>query len=132
MKGKILLSVLFCLILVFGMLFAACDNGAAKEDPYKNDNTKTAVDWNPAIRWFLSGGGVYLKVSSPPSLYFGKTLVELEKLLEEEKDEEKKAAIKDALKDVTPAEELVNLYFLSPGELPLEELLPFLPPSLRP
>ena len=26
MKGKILISVLFCLILVFGMLIASCDN----------------------------------------------------------------------------------------------------------
>ena len=37
MKGKIL-SVLFCLILVFGMILAACDNGAApdiKSDPPK-------------------------------------------------------------------------------------------------
>ena len=31
MKGKIL-SILFCLVLVFGMIFAACDNGVAPEN----------------------------------------------------------------------------------------------------
>jgi len=31
MKGKIL-SVLFCLMLAFGMIFAACDNGPIIED----------------------------------------------------------------------------------------------------
>ena len=37
MKGKIL-SILFCLVLVFGMILAACDNGVApdiKQDPGK-------------------------------------------------------------------------------------------------
>ena len=33
MKGKIVLSVLFCFMLVFGMIFAACDNGVMPEDP---------------------------------------------------------------------------------------------------
>ena len=48
MKGKII-SVLFCLMVVFGMLFVSCDNGALKEDPYKTDENKVAVDWyNPA------------------------------------------------------------------------------------
>jgi hypothetical protein len=44
MKGKIL-SVLFCLMLVFGMIFAACDNGDVPTDPYKDDAKKTALDW---------------------------------------------------------------------------------------
>jgi hypothetical protein len=44
MKGKIL-SVLFCLILVFGMLFAACDNGDYPKDPTKDaDGVKTDLN----------------------------------------------------------------------------------------
>jgi len=46
MKGKIL-SVLFCLMLVFGMVFAACDNGAIKEPP-KNDGNDKVLDWDGA------------------------------------------------------------------------------------
>jgi hypothetical protein len=44
MKGKIL-SVLFCLMLVFGMLFAACDNGAFTENPSKDDNNKKVLEY---------------------------------------------------------------------------------------
>jgi hypothetical protein len=43
MKGKII-SVLFCLMLVFGMLLASCDDGAYPEDP-KDDAKKTTLDW---------------------------------------------------------------------------------------
>jgi len=44
MKGKIL-SVLFTLMLVFGMLIASCDNGAMPEDPNKSDANKTTLDF---------------------------------------------------------------------------------------
>ena len=48
MKGKII-SVLFCLMLVFGLL-VSCDNGALKEQPYKNDGEYEA---NVAVDWYL-------------------------------------------------------------------------------
>jgi hypothetical protein len=48
MKGKIL-SVLFSLMLVFGMIFAACDNGVQPDDPYKSDPSKgKALDYTKA------------------------------------------------------------------------------------
>jgi len=44
MKGKIL-SVLFCLMLVFGMVFAACDNGEIVKDP--STGTNKVLDYTP-------------------------------------------------------------------------------------
>jgi hypothetical protein len=45
MKGKIL-SVLFCFMLVFGMLIVSCDNGDRPVDPNKDSTTgKTTVDF---------------------------------------------------------------------------------------
>jgi hypothetical protein len=54
MKGKIL-SVLFCLILVFGMFFAACDNGDYPKDPTKAaDGTKNEADQNKTVLDFTT------------------------------------------------------------------------------
>jgi len=44
MKGKIL-SVLFCLMLAFGMVFAACDNGPIEKDP--STDTNKVLDYSP-------------------------------------------------------------------------------------
>jgi len=45
MKGKIL-SVLFCLMLAFGMVFAACDNGAIEKNTSTDSNK--VLDGGPA------------------------------------------------------------------------------------
>jgi len=44
MKGKII-SVLFCLMLIFGMILAACDNPAIIDDPTSKDGTNTVLDF---------------------------------------------------------------------------------------
>jgi len=44
MKGKIL-SVLFCLMLAFGMIFAACDDGDIVKNPSTDSNT--VLDYTP-------------------------------------------------------------------------------------
>jgi hypothetical protein len=49
MKGKIL-SVLFSLMLVFGMIIAACDNGAVLEDPTKDDTDKSTLDFDDTVQ----------------------------------------------------------------------------------
>ena len=59
MKGKII-SVLFCLMLVFGMFVVTCDNGALKEQPYTNDGDN---ELNVAWDWYL-GGNTSLPTSS--------------------------------------------------------------------
>jgi len=43
MKGKIVLSVLFCLMLAFGMI-VSCDNGAFPVDPNKDSDTVNTLD----------------------------------------------------------------------------------------
>jgi len=44
MKGKIL-SVLFCLMLVFGMIFVACDNGDIVKDTSSDDGKTKVLDF---------------------------------------------------------------------------------------
>ena len=46
MKGKIL-SVLFCLMLVFGMIFVACNNGDIIKDPSSADGKTKILDFTP-------------------------------------------------------------------------------------
>jgi hypothetical protein len=47
MKGKIL-SVLFCLMLVFGMIFAACNDGDIIKDPSSDDGKNKVLDFTGA------------------------------------------------------------------------------------
>jgi len=56
MKGK-LLSVLFCLMLVFGMIMAACDNGAYPKDPNKDKDGKTTLDFSGSPDDVFPAGG---------------------------------------------------------------------------
>jgi len=44
MKGKIL-SVLFSLMLVFGMFLASCDNGALPENPTKDKADESTLEF---------------------------------------------------------------------------------------
>jgi hypothetical protein len=43
MKGKVI-SVLFCLMLVFGMLLASCDDGAMPKDDSSSDGKTKILD----------------------------------------------------------------------------------------
>jgi hypothetical protein len=54
MKGKIT-SILFCLMLVFGLLIASCDNGATPKDPTFDDNG-TKTDLNKTVLDFSKQG----------------------------------------------------------------------------
>jgi len=48
MKGKIL-SILFCLMLAFGMIIASCDDGAMPKDPSSDDGKNVTTEFHGGL-----------------------------------------------------------------------------------
>jgi hypothetical protein len=112
MKGKIVLSVLFSLMLVFGMIIVSCDNAAYPADPYK-DNTdpkdvKTAYDWDDDFRARLADG-VYM---GGDTTLRGSSRAVIEKLIETAKDADAAPAVikelEKLLEDVKSGQDLID------------------------
>jgi hypothetical protein len=113
MKGKLLI-VLFSLMLVSGLLIAACDNPAYPEDPYKDNHTgdsrKNAADWDSNSRERIKDG-MYL---GEDKTLFGATRTQLEELLEaakEAEDDDAIEALEKALEEVKSGKDLINAMF---------------------